>query len=148
MNKDVSISRSVFLSNDKMRDCYYIMSGSNGIQAYDFYGRAERDVNHNGHILFTAETTRMLVGFIKGRVFDMPDAVLAEIEYFYIDKRYRSRGIGRALLAAYEEYVRSNHGAVRITLHSAPVTRTLNFYKNSGYQITGAQYLMSKNLSK
>lgn len=148
MNKDISISRNEFLSNNKMRDCYYIISASNGMLAYDFYNRAEHDVNHNGHILFTAETPQMVVGFIKGRVFNMPDAALAEIEYFYIDAKYRHRGIGQALLAAYEEHVRSHHNAQGVRLHSAPAIHTLNFYKSSGYRITGAQYLMTKDFTR
>lgn len=148
MNKDISVLRHAFLSKEKMRDCYYVISASNGTMADSFFNRAERDINQNGHIMFTAETPGMVVGVIKGRVFNMQDSALAEIEYFYVDKKYQSRGIGRALLAAYENYVQSGHNVRGIRLHSAPATRTLDFYKKSGYKITGARYLMAKDLGR
>lgn len=144
MNKnDIKISRVENLSQSVMQDCYYVISQSFFALADNFYHYAQRDVNHNNHILFVAKTPIMIVGVLKGMVIETPGTAYAKIDCFCVDKKYRGRGIGKQLLDAYENYVRTERGASCVGLQSS--VNALLFYRNNGY--AGNVYL-KKNFSR
>lgn len=70
----------------------------------------------------------------------------AEISGLIVDQQIRSRGIGKMLLDAAEEWAR-NHGCVAISVHSN-VTRehAHSFYQKNGYYRTKTQEVLLKNL--
>jgi len=143
-NKDeITISRVTNLSESVMKDCYYIISQTLPSLADEFYYRAQSDVNRNNHILFIAQTPIMVVGLLKGVVFDMPDAAYAKIDCFCVDKNYRCHGIGKQLLDAYEKCVIAERGVSCIGLQSS--AGAIRFYRNNGF--VGKVY-MKKNLSR
>ncbi len=135
--EEITISRVTNLPQSLMKDCYYVIAQSLSVAADEFYYRAQREVNHDNHILFVAATPIMVVGVIKGMVFNMPDATYAKIDCFGVDKRYRKRGIGKQLLDAYEKYVVTERGASCVGLQSSH--SAVHFYRNNGY--AGTVYL-------
>lgn len=142
-NEPIKIARVANLSEPVMKDCYYVISQTLPHLADEFHYCAQRDVNRNNHILFVAETPIMVVGVLKGVVFDMPDAAYAKIDCFCVDKQYRRRGIGRQLLDAYENYVVKEYDASYIGLQSS--IGGVRFYRNNGF--VGNVY-MKKNLTR
>lgn len=70
----------------------------------------------------------------------------AEISGLVVDQQIRSRGIGRVLLEAAEEWARSR-GCGAISVHSsAKRDRAQRFYANNGYQHIKTQKLLRKTL--
>ncbi len=141
--EDIKIVRVTNLSESVMKDCYYVIMQSLPAVADDFHCRAIRDINRDNHILFVAQTPIMVVGVLKGMVFDMSDAAYAKIDCFCVDKQYRKRGIGRQLLDAYENYVVKERGASYIGLQSS--AGGARFYRNNGF--VGNVY-MKKTLTR
>jgi GNAT superfamily N-acetyltransferase len=71
---------------------------------------------------------------------------LAEINGLIVEEETRSRGIGRALLDAAEQWAR-NCGCVVISVHSnVNRDRAHSFYKRNGYEPYKTQELFRKRL--
>lgn len=143
-NEIVTISRVTNLSESVMKDCYYIISETLPMLAEEFYYRAIADVNRRQHILFVAETPRMVVGVLKGFVYGNLNDAHAQIDCLCVDRKYRRRGIADSLIKAYEELIQVEYGASYVCLKSSGGAVT--FYKNRGF-IGNVQY-MRKNFSR
>lgn len=137
----------IFNVSDALRtDCYHIIDQTRPSQAMDFWANVQRDVHDNGHIMFTCSNKYMPVGLIKGRVEKLDASLRGRIDFLFVDTRYQGRGIGMALLNAYEEFTRGLR--VRdILLYSAP-GGAIKFYQRAGYGIVGPQYLMGKSIGR
>lgn len=139
-NEEIKISRVTNLSESVMRDCYYVLAQTLPMDAEEFYCRAIGDVNRGGHILFVAETPRMVVGLIKGAATSNG----AQIHCLAVDKKYRRHGIGESLVKAYENAVLNEYGAPCINVKSS--SGALSFYRNRGY--LGATQYLHKSFSR
>lgn len=139
-NEEIKISRVTNLSEFVMKDCYYVLAQALPTDAEEFYYRAIGDVNNGKHILFVAETPRMVVGLIKGSA----SSLGAQIQCLAVDNRYRRRGIGESLIKAYENAALNEYGASHIGVKSS--SSALNFYRKRGY--LGVTQYLNKDFSR
>lgn len=143
---EFSIERIFNVSDALRTDCYHIIDQSRPAQAMDFWSSVQRDVHDKGHVMFTCSNKYMPIGLIKGRLEKLDANLRGRIDFLFVDSQYQGRGIGMALLNAYEEFAR-NARVRDILLYSAP-GGAVKFYQRAGYEIVGAQYLMGKSISR
>jgi GNAT superfamily N-acetyltransferase len=86
--------------------------------------------------LIGADDDGVLVGFAAMHVSPLIEAngKAARLGALVVDERYRSQGVGQALVAAFEEQARAV-GSVKLEITSSRYrTRTHEFYKLLGYE--------------
>ena len=102
-------------------------------------------VDESGQILVAVDGG--VVGFIHVRVGrSLEHDPRAEICGLAVDESHRSRGIGRELVEAAEEWARQR-GLQRIRVRSnVKRERARTFYERHGYRVTKAQNVFDKDL--
>lgn len=103
------------------------------------YNSIQSDVNENDGFMLSCTIDRQMCGFITGCLkyddcsqYAEQIPTTAKIDWFYVDKRFQRRGIGRELIAEYVDYVASL-GVREIEVFAEPVASALNFYKKNGF---------------
>jgi GNAT superfamily N-acetyltransferase len=101
------------------------------------------------HMALVAETDRRLVGlvhvFVRPALENPREAV---VEAIVVDERYRSLGVGRALMAAAERWGRE-HRCRSVALSSNIVRASAHaFYKALGYRVAATSYVLRKPLGQ
>lgn len=102
----------------------------------------------NQYVVYIAELPGgQIAGWIGIYVFRAVELdKCAEISGFVVDEQIRSRGIGKLLLAAAEEWAR-NHGCEAISVKSNVTrNRAHGFYEKNGYVWAKTQASFHKNL--
>jgi GNAT superfamily N-acetyltransferase len=83
--------------------------------------------------MFTAGAYQVMAGFYQGRMVGMISLRNeSHISLLFVDSAYHHRGIGRALILALEDYVRSEIGKNRLTVNASPYG--VGFYHRLGFQ--------------
>lgn len=95
-----------------------------------------------GHVAFAAETS---VGFVTAYQSHSLYAggAYGTIPELYVRPKYRSHGIGRQLLSAISDTARERNWR-RLEVTTPPIPefdRTLAFYENAGFAVTGGRKL-------
>ena len=102
----------------------------------------------SGDALFVAESpTGEVLGWIHvSEEATLTDGPIAEIHGLVVDTRFRSRGIGRALVAEAERWAISR-GCPRVRVRSRIVREDAHrFYRARGYGVEKTQHVFSKPL--
>jgi len=110
--------------------------------------RLDQMANSNEYAVYVAELSGgQIAGWIGVCLFRAVELdSCAEISGLIIDQQVRSRGIGKVLIGAAEEWARSR-GCDAIVVHSnAKRSRAHRFYANNGYQHIKTQKLLLKTL--
>jgi GNAT superfamily N-acetyltransferase len=88
-----------------------------------------------------------IAGWIGAYVFrSIETGSCAEINGFVVDEGIRSRGIGKLLLGAIEEWGRRIGCKVISVRSNAMRQRAHRFYRNNGYELVKTQNAFRKNL--
>jgi len=104
-------------------------------------------LNFSALLIFVAVMDGSIVGYIKGKVIPWSSPVLifkntGVVEEFVVDPSRRGQGIGRALMAAFEEAVRDD--VDRILLNTGATNPAIAFYEKAGFRIVS--HRMEKRL--
>jgi ribosomal protein S18 acetylase RimI-like enzyme len=102
-------------------------------------------LNFSASLIFVAEMDGGIVGYIKGRIVPWSSPFLSlknacVVEEFVVESTWRGQGIGRALMAKFEETVRDD--VDRIVLNAGATNPAVNFYEKAGFRILS--YRMEK----
>jgi GNAT superfamily N-acetyltransferase len=120
---------------DLLRQMGYEVSEADTAKRIKLYGQP-------AYRLLLAKTEEMAVGFIALHFYDVLHLPATEgrISSFCVDEKVRGKGIGKALLAAAEDYFKEN-GCYKIVLNSnLKRPETHQFYLNRGYQFTSKHF--------
>jgi GNAT superfamily N-acetyltransferase len=103
---------------------------------------------HADHVVLVAEDKGAVIAWIH--VLAHPSLVAdtpAEIAGLVVDERYRSHGVGQALMAAAEQWARE-HGCGSVRLRSnVKRDRAHAFYQRLGYELWKSSHAFRKDLS-
>jgi len=111
--------------------------------------RRLQEAGDNGHAVFMAESPD---GRVVGWVQVCVRALLvserhAEVEGLVVDRDWRSRGVGRALMKRAEEWAR-HAGCKAVSLRSNVVREGARpFYEDIGYEVVKTQWAFRKRLT-
>jgi N-acetylglutamate synthase-like GNAT family acetyltransferase len=114
----------------------YPQQGDRVIEAIESYYQA-------GYYLLVVEVDNMIVGFASLHWFDMfhMRGKMGRITAICIQQELRSKGIGRTLLTACEDFLKSKE-CVKVEV-TTNLNRTLTheFYAKNGYEINSKRYI-------
>ena len=113
----------------------------------DFVSRLANYSERIDHIVLVAVEEERPVGFINGGVrHDLVYEAMVELMSLVVDADVRGRGVGRHLLAAFEDWVRGQ-GVSVIKLGSRDErTDAHRFYEREGYELEKVHYIYRKRL--
>ena len=99
------------------------------------------------HVVYVAELDDGIIGWLHAHVHHtITDDASTEIAGLVVDAQFRGTGVGRALMAAAEEWARSQ-GCKSVRLRSNVVRSGAHaFYRRLGYEITKSQHAFRKQL--
>lgn len=109
--------------------------------------RLEQMAGFPFHALFVAETGGIILGWVHVHAYPLPESDFrAELGGLVVAERQRGSGIGKALLAAAEEWA-CGSGCRELWLRSNVIrTEAHQFYLRRGYEIVKSQYTFRKRL--
>jgi len=91
-----------------------------------------------------AEDDGKIVGYIWFKVIESAMGVFGRTEHIFVDESYRSKGIGRKLMDAAEDYF-MRHGIKTAKLTVTSTNKTaISLYSDMGYEVK--RYRMEKDL--
>lgn len=137
---DVQISLIGDVDEKMRRACRDVIAQHLPEYADKFYRRIQSSSPHR--VMFIAANPRMIVGVLMGFVYGMGAQKKSDIDTFFIDKRCQRQGLGKKMLAQYEDYVRSQRSVRQINVNAT--LRSVNFYKQYGYSAPGGFALTKK----
>jgi len=140
------IRRPKLRDHDKMAD----LAGQLGYECTgaDVQARLDEMCDPNQYAVYVAELPGgQIAGWIGVYAFRAVELdYFAEISGLIVDQQIRSRGIGKALLDAAEQWARS-HACSRISVRSAVTRESAHrFYTSNGYEHTKTQKSFQKSL--
>jgi GNAT superfamily N-acetyltransferase len=110
--------------------------------------RRLEEAGNKGHAVFMAESPDgRAVGWVQvcARTVIVSDRH-AEVEGLVVDRDWRSKGVGRALMKRAEEWARQ-HDCKAVTLRSNVVREGARpFYEDIGYEVAKTQWAFRKRL--
>ena len=112
----------------------------------DIFSELGSDFALESHLLFTVSggTKSGVVGFLGGHIVKQESC--GYIDWLFVDKKWQRQGVGRALICAYEQYLKSN-GIKNEKLMSVSTTNAINFYISGGFKrVLADSNLMQKVL--
>lgn len=109
--------------------------------------RLERMAGFPYHILFVAELNGRVVGWTHVHAYPLPELDFhADLGGLVVDKAHRSAGLGKALLAAAEDWARSK-GCADLRVRSNVIRLEAHrFYETNGYEKIKSQFTFRKRL--
>ena len=129
-----------------LEDCYYIAAQSRHDIAENIYSELGSDFKLQSYSLFAVfgGPRSVLLGFLGGHIVNHESC--GYVDWLFVDKKWQRQGIGRALIGAYEQYLKSN-GIKNERLVSVETTNAVNFYTSGGFKrVLVDSYLMQKVL--
>ncbi len=112
--------------------------------------RRLRNAGGEGHAVFVAETHGgRTVGWVQvcARTILVSDRH-GEVEGLVVDREWRSKGVGRALMKQAEEWARKT-GCTSVSLRSNVVREGARpFYESMGYEVVKTQWAFRKTLKQ
>lgn len=146
-----TIKQILEVSQRLREDCYSIVNIAGG-DALKIYHTIQDDIKHRSGIMFTHDYNGFVTSFIKGhfsgpKTEASPMGNVNTIDWFYVDKNCRGRGIGTWLFETYAKHVLL-HNVQDFRLYSEPTKKTLDFYEKQGFKIIGPEYFMKKTMAE
>ncbi|MBP5363902.1 MAG: GNAT family N-acetyltransferase [Alphaproteobacteria bacterium] len=129
-----------------LEDCCYIAAQSRYDVAENIFSELGSDFALESHLLFTVSggSKSGVVGFLGGHIVKQESC--GYIDWLFVDKKWQRQGVGRALICAYEQYLKSN-GIKNEKLMSVSTTNAINFYISGGFKrVLADSNLMQKVL--
>lgn len=110
--------------------------------------RLVRLLDRADHAVLVAVEANRAIGFIHVCVVEtVENEPYAEIRGLVVDEAHRSRGVGRQLVAAAEQWT-TERALQRVRVRSnVKRERTRKFYERDRYEVTKVQNVFDKNLS-
>lgn len=134
------LKRVLFLTDALCKDCFLIANKFVG-NAYSIYYALPEKINNKNHTMFVWEDAGFTCGFLTAYL----ECGNAYVENLYVDKNCQRRGIGAALIKAYEDVARKN-GASSLILQSRNTVQALRFYKKMGFEKIAENMFVGKKL--
>ena len=99
------------------------------------------------HVLLVAELDGQVVGWAHVHAYPLPEMDFhADLGGLVVDEAHRSTGLGKALLAAAEDWARSK-GCAELRVRSNVIRLEAHrFYETNGYENLKSQYTFRKRL--